>query len=60
MPLFFICFFFVFVLFNVKLPLHKLRAAIEYARDDVPSAAKELQAAEDQTDPDVQVRLLLI
>ncbi|OQR69400.1 tetratricopeptide repeat protein 30A-like [Tropilaelaps mercedesae] len=40
---------------ELKLPLHKLRAAIEYARDDVSSAAKELQAAEGQNDPDVQV-----
>ncbi|XP_022658940.1 tetratricopeptide repeat protein 30A-like isoform X2 [Varroa jacobsoni] len=40
---------------ELKLSLHKLRAAIEYARDDVSSAAKELQAAEDHGDPDVQV-----
>ncbi|XP_022693559.1 tetratricopeptide repeat protein 30A2-like isoform X3 [Varroa jacobsoni] len=39
---------------ELKLSLHKLRAAIEYARDDVSSAAKELQAAEDHGDPDVQ------
>ncbi|XP_028966345.1 tetratricopeptide repeat protein 30A [Galendromus occidentalis] len=40
---------------DFKLSLHKLRAAIEYSRDDLSSASKELQAAEDQGDPDVQV-----
>lgn len=48
------------LMLKIQLSLHKLRAAIEYARDDVSSAAKELQAAEDHGDPDVQVRAFLI